>query len=382
MVNHEGCAVRHEQAKGRKVNRMTKTGSAIQRGILPLLAVILSAGTLFSGCEQPVQVQGEKATAPTKVPPPTPAKAVKTPEEKSVQEAKAAPPKAAAKTTDEKPAQDTAAQPAKTGAAPETPKTTVEKAEQKKPTEAVKSEASTEATSNPAAVGGYSVPGSKMSGGLSDPYFHLTMDDNAADPAVHDAAAGQRHQTFQDATGDPNTNAHSAPGAIGNGLAFDGVDDRILLGSEFASDIMYPEHDFTFSIWAKAPSSPPAETQYVLSKHYNIEINFNPDGSTTLMIWPGQNLATVIPDSMDGAFHHFVVMRFGENIQAWYDGWRKTATSAYTYKNADLRDPTKNMTLGIRFNGTGAYQGVIDDFRIYDRALTAEEIRELYKLRP
>lgn len=229
---------------------------------------------------------------------------------------------------------------------------------------------------NPAPMDGVFLHRIALKGEFLGRYVHLPMDDNADDPIVHDAASGQRHQTFLDPGGDPNTSAHRAPGVAGFGLAFDGVDDRISLGAAFASEILGYAHDFTYAVWAKAPSSPPAETHYVLSKHYNVEINFNPDGSTTLMIWPGANLATLVPHSMDGSFHHFVILRRGDAIELWYDGELKRTDTDPAHLVA-LNDPTKNLTLGMRFNGTGAYHGVIDDFRIYDRALSEAEISAL-----
>lgn len=52
--------------------------------------------------------------------------------------------------------------------------------------------------------------------GLTSQVFHLPMDDSAADLVVHDVAAGQRHQSFLDPGGKPNTEAHSTAGARGN----------------------------------------------------------------------------------------------------------------------------------------------------------------------
>ena len=230
---------------------------------------------------------------------------------------------------------------------------------------------------NPAPMDGIFVHGILLTGEFPGLYVHLAMDDNAADPTVRDASPAGRHQTFVDPGGDPNTSAHSVPGVVGAALAFDGVDDQINLGADFASDILGYAHDFTYSIWAKAPSSAPAETQYVLSKHYKAEISFKPDSSTTLMIWPGSNLATSIPNSMDGDFHHFVILRRGETIELCYDGDLIRTDTDPSHLVA-LNGPTLQLKLGIRFNNTGPYLGVIDDFRMYDRALSGEEIEAMF----
>ena len=56
------------------------------------------------------------------------------------------------------------------------------------------------------------------------------------------------------------------------------------------------------------------------------------------------------------------------------------------YKNADLKDSASNvqtlwdkLKIGMNRNGQGGWIGYIDDYRVYSRALTADEIEELYE---
>ena len=56
------------------------------------------------------------------------------------------------------------------------------------------------------------------------------------------------------------------------------------------------------------------------------------------------------------------------------------------YKNADLKDSASNvqtlwdkLKIGMNRNGNGGWYGYIDDYRIYSRALTVDEIEELYE---
>ena len=119
-------------------------------------------------------------------------------------------------------------------------------------------------------------------------------------------------------------------------------------------------------------------SQYPLSKWYKAEVRFNPDGTTTIQIWPATNLWATIPNSLDGQFHHFAILRRGETIELWYDGeLKKTDTNP-----GHLVALTDNeLKLGMRFNNDGPYQGVIDDFRLYGRALNAAEIGVLFGMR-
>ena len=56
------------------------------------------------------------------------------------------------------------------------------------------------------------------------------------------------------------------------------------------------------------------------------------------------------------------------------------------YKNADLKDSASNvqtlwdnLKIGMNRNGNGGWYGYIDDYRVYSRALTADEVEELYE---
>jgi len=88
---------------------------------------------------------------------------------------------------------------------------------------------------NPAPMDGIQIRGIRLSGEFSLLYVHLPLDDNADTPEVRDISPAGRHQTFLDPGGNPNTSAHRAPGAVGHGLAFDGVDDQINFGAAFAA---------------------------------------------------------------------------------------------------------------------------------------------------
>ena len=56
------------------------------------------------------------------------------------------------------------------------------------------------------------------------------------------------------------------------------------------------------------------------------------------------------------------------------------------YKDGDLKTSTSNVTtlwdklkIGMNRNGNGGWYGYIDEFRVYNRSLTADEIEELYE---
>lgn len=79
----------------------------------------------------------------------------------------------------------------------------------------------------------------------------------------------------------------------------------------------------------------------------------------------------------DGAWHHFVLMWNSSTKQAdcYIDGAQSLGSSEY--KNLAMASTTEPLTIG-RLNYAGAYSytdGEYDDIRMYDRLLTATEIR-------
>ena len=61
-----------------------------------------------------------------------------------------------------------------------------------------------------------------------------------------------------------------------------------------------------------------------------------------------------------------------QKIRVYKDGVLKT----YAYPISTLWDKLK---IGMNRNGGGGWIGYIDDFRVYSRALTVDEIEELYE---
>ena len=72
----------------------------------------------------------------------------------------------------------------------------------------------------PAPKDGIFLQGIRLEGTLRPAILHLSMDDNAANPTVTDSAAGGNDQTFLDPSGNPNTEAHSVAGVVGDGAEF------------------------------------------------------------------------------------------------------------------------------------------------------------------
>ncbi|MCK4294894.1 MAG: LamG domain-containing protein [Planctomycetes bacterium] len=244
---------------------------------------------------------------------------------------------------------------------------------------------------NPAPMDGIFLHGIELLGDLRPPILHLTMDDNASNPTVLDSAASQHNQTFLDPGGNPNTNAHSVPGAVGSALAFDGVDDCINLGNTFANDVLAAGHDFTVALWAKFGTDPfPSDWREFLSKYYNASssdtgFHMLMDSTDNRIICrfcfsDGSAFSRSFANSNDDTWHHYALVRQGATVSVYRDGTVE-GSQTNAIGNEDLSNAS-NFYLGReQWESHGYAKTVLDDFRVYDRALTEEQIQELFNMR-
>lgn len=243
---------------------------------------------------------------------------------------------------------------------------------------------------NPAPMDGIFLHRIELTGEFPGLLINLTMDDNADDPIVRDST-GQYDQAFLDPGGDPNTAAHSVPGAVGSALAFDGVDDCINLGNTFANDVLAADHDFTVALWAKFGNDPfPSDWLIVLSKYYNASssdtgfhmtmYSANNSVACKFSFSDGSTFSRSFANSNDDTWHHYALVRQGATVSVYRDGMLE-GSQTDAIGNEDLSNAS-NLYLGReQWESHGYAKTVLDDFRMYDRALTEQEIQGLFNMR-
>jgi len=120
----------------------------------------------------------------------------------------------------------------------------------------------------------------------------------------------------------------------------------------------------------------------------NFGINFcdgttDAGGSGTRLYWTAfENGA---PDGVDGTWH-FVAVSFDrdDTLRVWMDGVQQVSTIAMSGDPGLAYDDVNDYPFTIMEDGTGHYnsgsglKGYIDDLRIWNRALTDEDVKELY----
>jgi len=186
------------------------------------------------------------------------------------------------------------------------------------------------------------------------------------------------------------------PGENGPALAFDGDNDYVDLGSSSRS-MLVDTSKFSVSLWLKTLST---ERDIVIGSYdgtadagWTIDINRGasiPDAGKIFIFTRTQGggsdlsgYTTSDTTINNGELHHLIVVwdLLADTFFVYLDG----ISHAVTFTNTDSGDTIdsldRNVFIGALNNEgfPGIYStGLIDDVRIYNRALTASEIMELY----
>lgn len=174
------------------------------------------------------------------------------------------------------------------------------------------------------------------------------------------------------------TSTTTTTGKLGQALEFDGVDDHV---SNSNSSTFNLETN-SVSVWFKTTGSGFARIVTKLnqsSTRMPFEIRRNTNNTIQYTIFNGTAVAVNSDTTLnDGQWHHAVGTRVkGGALKLYIDGVlqsdQKTDTLGDTTVSSDL-------SIGAREDGANPFDGTIDDVRIYNRVLSADEITHLYGL--
>jgi len=171
-------------------------------------------------------------------------------------------------------------------------------------------------------------------------------------------------------------------GQYGGAYEFDGVDDYINCGND--SSLNVGSDNFTLSVWYKTTSTSLGiiagkGSSGADGKRYLILV----DGAGTPRIEIDDNTTAKTRDGTsgynDGNWHNYVGVRDGNSLRLYLDGIEQTpATDITGY--GDLNELVKPFAVGIQPHDltTAQANGTIDEPRVYNRSLSADEIKEIY----
>lgn len=176
-------------------------------------------------------------------------------------------------------------------------------------------------------------------------------------------------------------NAICGCGVKGNGLQFDGNTTVQILGN---LDLLFGD-DFTISFFMLPDPQSPA-TMDILSKSEicgidsTVELRYNPANrniSLTMSEHANNSFRSFYALPATRCYHHIAFVRSDRNIYVYYDGIQQPLTGSMFFVKIE-NDGI--LTLGggpCLANGEVSFRGVLDELRMYNRALNSSEVQEL-----
>ncbi len=185
---------------------------------------------------------------------------------------------------------------------------------------------------------------------------------------------------------DATTNGHDgslvngtsyAAGKLGQAFSFDGVDDHITVN---ASGDLEPSPEISVAMWIKAMPSGGlkllADSSHGSSNgNFGWAIQMTSAGRVGIAYgnssgFPALDSTTVLADN---TFHHFAATLDGTDMRIYVDGILDGTAS---YSGTPM-GTGQEIRLGRHFSLTRQYNGLLDDVRIYNNALSGSQVLAL-----
>jgi hypothetical protein len=176
-------------------------------------------------------------------------------------------------------------------------------------------------------------------------------------------------------------------------LEFDGIDDYVDVGND--SSLNFGAGDFSIEFWIKISSSQVLLTNptilakvdsvnWINSYEFYLETIFEERSQVRRLRWyiwddEGVNYIQVVANVSTDEWHHIVGVRKDFNLAIYVDGQNVTGIPEIS-GDPSLIDLSNNYPLYIGIYGDLSYpfNGTIDNVRIWNKALTDDEIENLY----
>ena len=181
----------------------------------------------------------------------------------------------------------------------------------------------------------------------------------------------------------PNTSTQTVDIALAGiannySMNFDGTNDFVSIPS--VSNLNFGTGDLTYSIWVKASFS--SSNRYFIgtftdstSNNGGIAIGTHTAEYPSWKVWfSGTAFVTGTAAIVDGEWHHFVLTRDSGTVQVYIDGVADGASATITKSITN----TAALQVGRLMNGQEYWNGDLDEFAIWNTALTSTQIESIY----
>jgi len=182
------------------------------------------------------------------------------------------------------------------------------------------------------------------------------------------------------------TSTTTALGVIGQALSFNGTSN---VASRADVSILKPANDMAISWWVMLKRDPAdaghdfvfAAKANASAPFYSYQCNYTTADSLDC-VWANSGGSTYNTHSSatlsTGVWYHLVYVKSGSAGQIYVNGVDTTASS--DTHSGTIFDSSGSFNVGAFSSGQKWVGGIMDDVRIYNRALTQAEITQLYKL--
>jgi hypothetical protein len=168
----------------------------------------------------------------------------------------------------------------------------------------------------------------------------------------------------------------SGAGKSGHALTADGVDDYVDTGTYFPT--LGPQ--FSFSLWAY-PGAAQAEYADIFGNHgdfMGVVLQQDAGSTNSYLLAYGNGTAWTSTSAVQlnaSRWQHIVAIKSEEYCYIYVNGALAANSSCATPM---VPNPGLNFLIARGYASGRAYSGKIDDFRVYSRALTLDEVKLLY----
>ncbi len=200
--------------------------------------------------------------------------------------------------------------------------------------------------------------GSSLTSGLVG---HWTFDNLDVTDKVYDKTGTGNHAYFYGGS----TSSAKVAGKLGQALRFDGVDDRL----RFANGTYGMGTVHTASVWLDFEDSVDGVVLGQAAGEYLLYLD-----QTDVYYNATDNFVNVPHGGLDG-WHHLSVVRNGTSVTFYKDGVQLSTPQTLGANTALIIS-----SIGAHSLGAFPMLGKIDDVRLYNRALSAAEVKQLYNL--
>jgi len=206
-------------------------------------------------------------------------------------------------------------------------------------------------------------------GGVSGDSFSIEfiyIGDGTYSSLSLDASGNGNHGTVYGAT--------PVAGITGKALIGDGVNDKV--------NIAFPvSTQYSLCAWVKRTGAGVIQNIMYLCRSAGsrvLHLTFNATNNITLVLVDGTaTVRTLTGAVLDTNWHFITGTHNGTTVNLYVDG---VLVATATYSLAAITAPVGSLLHNAATGNTEYLNGTIDDPRIYNRALIAEEIKTLYKL--